>query len=155
MALPLIFVTAILAGPIGSVIGWGLYCLFIMLAGKVLGGKATFKEVSLALGWAMVPVAWGVTLWPLKLILFGEAFFKTGFPGLEGFVAWLLLVLFVVVDLTLIIWSFVISVGSVAEVYGFSNGKGFGTVLLAGVFISILSFILALPFLLILFMSAM
>ncbi len=64
----------------------GPFTLLVMLSGKILGGKATFKEVSLATGWGLVPMAWGLLLWVPELILFGDSLFMKDLPGLDGIV---------------------------------------------------------------------
>lgn len=134
---PLIFIFSFILGPITAVIGWALFTLLVMLSGKILGGKATFKEVSLATGWGLVPMAWGLLLWVPELILFGDSLFMKDLPGLDGIVAALFLLLFSFVEISLVGWSAVVTVGGVAEVYGFSNLKGLGACALAVLFMSI------------------
>ena len=133
----MIFIFSFILGPITAVIGWALFTLLVMLSGKILGGKATFKEISLATGWGLVPMAWGLLLWVPELILFGDSLFLKDLPGLDGIVAALFLLLFSFVEISLVGWSAVVTVGGVAEVYGFSNLKGLGTCALAVLFMSI------------------
>ncbi|MFD1395699.1 Yip1 family protein [Kroppenstedtia eburnea] len=142
MPVPLIFIFSFILGPITTAIGWAFFTLLVMLSGKILGGKATFKEVSLATGWGMVPMAWGLLLWIPELILFGESLFMEDLPGLDGIVAVLFLLFFSFVEIVLVVWSLVITVGGVAEVYGFSNLKGLGTCALAALFMAIPTFLL-------------
>lgn len=147
LPISLIFVFSFILGPIPAAILWAVFTLLVMLSGKILGGKATFKEVSLATGWGLVPVAWGLLLWVPELILFGDSLFMKDMPGVDGILASLLLLFFLFMEFVLQGWSAVIVVGSVAEVYGFSNLKGLGTCALAAFFMSI-------PYLLILLIAA-
>jgi hypothetical protein len=54
---------------IGAILYW---------AGRWLGSQGTYRRARHVVGFAAVPIALSLVLWPVKLALYGEAWFRTG-----------------------------------------------------------------------------
>jgi hypothetical protein len=86
----------------GSLYGaFGFYAIGGLLYGgsKALGSQGTYRRSRHVVAFAAAPIALSLVLWPVKLVLYGEALFRTGgsdhgagagiFDALElGFVLW-------------------------------------------------------------------
>jgi hypothetical protein len=92
--------------------------------------------------WGNVPSAWGLTLWPLALALFGMELFTDATPRLDS--SPLLLSAFIgfgLLQLALGIWAIVTSLQALAEVQGFSVWKALGNSITAALVIGIALFV--------------
>jgi hypothetical protein len=54
---------------IGAILYW---------AGRFFGSQGTYRRARHVVGFAAVPLALSLVLWPVKLALYGEAWFRTG-----------------------------------------------------------------------------
>jgi hypothetical protein len=74
---------ALIAGPIGGLIGLYIGGALMALAGRLIGGKGTSAELRPALAWSQVPVLATIPIWILQLALIGHQMFTSEAPILE------------------------------------------------------------------------
>ncbi len=136
--LSMLVLGCIIAGPIGGILIIYLHGLLIKISGKLLNGKASPEEIRAALAWGYLPVIWGILLLPPQLVLFGNKLFTpwTPNPG-DDILLFSLYYLFMLADLILGIWSFVITLKCIGQVQGFSAWKALLNEILAGILILI------------------
>ena len=78
--------------------------MLVLLGASFLGGLGTFRRARHVLGFASVPLALSLVVWPVRLAVYGEDVFRTGgadtgagntvFEALEvGFLGWSLVLL--------------------------------------------------------------
>jgi len=89
----------------------GFYLLGILLSkiGNLLGGKATSPQATTALAWAAIPIMIGNILYYLIPFLIHNLIVN---------------VIFMIIELICISWSFPLEIYCVAEVHQFANWKG-------------------------------
>lgn len=146
--LPVVAIVAIcaVAGGSGGILTLYIGGFVMKWAGRPLGGRATQVEVRAALAWSTVPLIWALPLWVLELALAGREMFTTATPTLDtNPLRAVLLVLVVLLEVVLGIWSFVLFLKCLGEVHGFSAWKSLAAVLLAALAILLVALIVALP----------
>jgi hypothetical protein len=92
------------------VVGWILYRVC-----RALGSHGTYRRSRHLLGFAAVPIALSLVLWPFKLALYGEDWFRTG-GGDSGGGA----VVLDVLTAAFLAWSAVLLVLGVRSVHGWT-----------------------------------
>lgn len=132
LALPVIFMIAILLGPIGGIIGLYVGAALLGWTGKWIGGKADFRLVRSSMAWSNVILVWTLLLWIPLLGLFGKEIFMSEMPTLEGLptLGWVLVAVSVV-ELVLVVWMIVVFLKCLGQVQGFSAWLALGNVILA------------------------
>jgi hypothetical protein len=129
-------VISTLLGILGLYIGGAL----IRWTGSWLGGTADSQETRAALAWGDLPMVWMFPMIPLLILLNLVA---PGFANVSN-MTWNGLMLFIgAVRFVALIWSIVTTSQAVGEVHGFSGGRGFAAILLAGMIIFAPIFIIA------------
>lgn len=131
---------AIIFGPLGALIRISIMSGLVAWTGSKIGGQATSREVKTALAWSEVPYLTGYLLWGLYLGFLGEQMFKDHMQfatDQDATVAQIILFGGLGIGVLLGIWSFVIKVVALSEVQGFSPGRAFGNLFLAGLVIVI------------------
>ncbi len=115
---------------IGSVILWLILGLLTHVFAKIFGGKSDVEKAFIVLGYAIVSFFIYVIL---------------GFIGL--FTNFLISIGLLVVGslVSVILWIIIASVG-VSEAYGISLGRGLASVILPLIVLSLIPFLMALPF---------
>ena len=135
-------VCALLAIPIGF-IGFCLNSFLLMLTGKLLKGKGSFKDIRAAFAWSSVPNVVNIALWVLLFIAFGSHVFLHNFPsmlyaGVHGAILQGALIL----QLVVAIWMLVIFLHALGEVQGFSAWMALLNVVLALILWMVVFFVL-------------
>ena len=92
------------------VVGWFLYRTV-----RALGSHGTYRRARHVLAFAAVPVALSLVLWPVKLALYGEDWFRTGGRDSGAAVA-----VFDVLEIGLCAWSVTLLVIGVRSVHGWA-----------------------------------
>jgi hypothetical protein len=92
------------------VVGWFLYRTV-----RALGSHGTYRRARHVLAFAAVPVALSLVLWPVKLTLYGEDWFRTGGRDSGAAVA-----VFDVLEIGLCAWSVALLVIGVRSVHGWA-----------------------------------
>ncbi|WP_107943409.1 Yip1 family protein [Metasolibacillus sp. FSL H7-0170] len=129
-------IATIIFSPIVTIVGMFISALIAWGVGKLFKGVATYTEMYRATSIASIPSA---MLGPIYLIWFvvSPDFLLT--PDFEGpipAIFWIAILLSIVLG----IWSFVVSVGAVAEAHQFSNWKAFFTLVIPAIIIFIILF---------------
>lgn len=134
--------TVILAIPAGY-IAFNISSFFTYYLGKLIRGKASYKQVRAATYWAAVPMTVTVLFWIFLMISYGNGVFVPGYEAkVVGTGAQILMVLgFAQVALS--IWGLVIYLHALGEVQGFSAWMALLNLFLAGVSIAVLGFLLS------------
>ena len=128
----------IIAGPIGGILITYLHGLLIRISGKLLNGKASSEEIRAALVWGYLPAICGMLLLPPQLVLFGNKLFTSWtLSPKDNILHFSLYYLFMLADLILGIWAFVITLKCIGQVQGFSAWKALLNTILAGILILI------------------
>ena len=150
--IPVVAIVALsaVAGSLGGILTLYVGGFVMKWAGRPLGGRATQVEVRAALAWSTVPLIWALPLWIPELALAGREMFTTATPILAASpLRAVLLVLVVLLEVVLGIWSFVLFLKCLGEVHGFSAWKSLAAVLLSVLAIVLVALIVALPIVLV------
>ncbi|MES0491628.1 MAG: YIP1 family protein [Leptospirales bacterium] len=67
---PIIFLIAAVAGPIFGIIVLYIIGAVFKWTGSWIGGKASFKNIRIAVAWSNVPILWALLLWLPELLSF-------------------------------------------------------------------------------------
>jgi hypothetical protein len=133
-----LLVIAIIIAPVLGILWFYAFGWLLHLSGKWLKGGATQENLRASIAWSKVPVLINYVLWLVLVIANGSLFFDYS-PFLS-----FCNVLMILISL----WTFVLLVGMVAQVQGFSIGRALGNCLLATliffVFVFFISLILTL-----------
>lgn len=90
------------------------------LAGSLLGGKATFKELRTAIAWAEVPFVTSLVLIVLQSILFGKEYFSSETIIIESSLfLHIIYIAFMIFEIVLAFWTSVLYVIILSEVQKF------------------------------------
>jgi hypothetical protein len=132
-SLPLVAILAvcIIAGPIGGIISLYLSGALFRWTGSWLGGQASSEEVRAAIAWSSVPTIFILPLWIPELLIFGEELFTSSTPRMEANPLLAIILLgFLLIEIVVGVWAFVVLLQSLGEVHRFSAWKAFGAVIL-------------------------
>jgi hypothetical protein len=132
LAWPTIVLIAVVAGPIGGVIGIYLWGWVVHTTGRWLKGRAAMHEVRAAIAWGNMPALWALPLYIPEIALFGQEQFTSTMPRVEASPP----LLFTMIGLSLVevvigVWAVVTLIRSVAEAQRFGAWMGLANVLLA------------------------
>lgn len=125
---------ALITGPIGSAFGYFLGAAVLTLVGRLFKGTATYQEMFKALATAQIPQIW---LLPL-LIIWAFASPTTFFADRTDVEGDPIVVIMSIVMAVVSVWTFVIVCKAVGEAHRVSSWKGFFTVVLPGILITII-----------------
>lgn len=144
ISIPMIFVLAIILGPILGIIGWWISAGIATIVGTWLGGIGTFSELKMAFSVTYIPlILFGLLLIPNFLIL-GKVLFIEDFDISFGKTIWLFFSGFI--GIVVGIWSFVIRINAIAEAHQFSAWRGFWTIFIPSAVIFIVLLLFLSPF---------
>ena len=117
-----------------AVLGW---------TGRMMGGMGTDVTIRAALAWSAVPLVWGLLFWIPRTVWFDAPLYEEltrlysgghDIPRLllEGVTTVrIMYTCFLLFDLTLIAWSWILLLKCLGQVQGFSDGGALGNVILA------------------------
>ncbi|MFN3193778.1 MAG: Yip1 family protein [Aureliella sp.] len=133
LSLGVILLLALVLGPIAGLFSVWIGSLLILLAGKMIGGKSNFQNITTAMAWASVPAVFALPLWIPQILMFGADMFTEATPTLDANPV--LTVPFfgiAMAEIVLGVWAFVLLCNTIAEVQGFRSAwSGLGNILLA------------------------
>ena len=114
----LVAVWVFLAGSFFGAVGYWLLGAALHLPSVLLGSQGSFRRSRHVLAFAAVPVVCSLALWPLKLLLYGDALFRAGGAdaGTGGDA-------FAVVSVGFLAWSLCLLVIGVRAVHGWGLGR--------------------------------
>lgn len=131
----------LLAIPIGA-ISFSLASLVLYWTGKLVRGKGSYHDIRAAVSWSNVTAILSVIFIGLMVLSFGEMFFYKQFAE-TVFQDWraVLLITFLVAELTLALWKLVIFILALAEVQRFSGWMAILNVILVVIVYFIVFFV--------------
>lgn len=136
LELPLIFLIALIAGPLGGFLTLYVGGALIGWTGRWIGGQASYIQIRAAIAWSSVPILWLSLLWIPELILFGEEMFTTEMPRTAANPSLTFLLIGIgVVQLAGVVWFFIVYLKSLGQVQGFSAWKALGNVCLVALLV--------------------
>jgi hypothetical protein len=147
-----ILMAAVVSGAIGGLLTLYFLSWFLGLVGRWLQGQGTSHDLRVAVtrGYHAPLILLGL-LWIPELLLFGHGMFTSDTSIIESSMLFTVLFLvFVVLEVILGVWIFILFLKSVGEAHEFSAWRALGTVVLAFVIIVFLIVILSLLFIAIL-----
>lgn len=130
-----IILLCLILAPIIGIISNAISSLIFLGVGKLFKGEGTFSELFKALSLNAIPF---IVLIPfyIILLLISPEILVTDFEGPLPWTFWATNFVTIVIS----IWSFVITVGSVAEAHRFSNWKAFFTIIIPSLVFGIIIF---------------
>jgi hypothetical protein len=140
---------AILLGSLLLGIVFGLLSITITAytlqwCGRLIGGKASFKQIRCVVAWSNVPVVINILVWLLLIGVFKERAFYSDFPPEVTLANKTGLFLLVMLGQWIAaIWSFIILMQGLRQVQGFSIWKGLLNIIIPLVAVAILSILVS------------
>ena len=123
-------VWAFIGGAVYAVAGYWVFGAFLWAAGRGLGSLGDYRRARHAFGLAAAPIALSVlTLWPVRIIVFGTDLFRTGGDDYGRADA-----IFGGVNYAFFAWSLILLVIGVRSVHGWTWPRAAATVAIAAVF---------------------
>ncbi|MCB1109937.1 MAG: YIP1 family protein [Chlamydiia bacterium] len=139
--LVILIAAVVLAIPAGYII-FNFSSFFTFMLGKLIKGKASFKQVRAATSWASVPSIVMIVFWIYYIVAYGNGAFVPGYETkLVGMAATIMMV-FGFAQLALGIWGLVIYLHALGEVQGFSAWMALLNLFLALLTIAVLFFLI-------------
>ena len=137
-----IIAKALLAGPVGGVLGIFLMAALYRKLSPLAGGRSSRNQVIHVLAYGTVPMAVSLGLWLLTALLAGNlAFVDTPPADLEPFLA-LVLHAHWAANLLLFLWSVILQVMGFSEVEGIETRRAFGILVLGQLILIVVSVLL-------------
>ena len=145
--LPMILIFCVLISPLYGYLMFSICSFFMLLAGKLLKGKALYRHIRIAVAWATVPMIVNVFSWLILLFMFKSELFKK-FPVDSTLSSFQVSFLFFILmsQLFFNIWSLVLYVNNLAEVQKFSIGKAILNIIVAILMFLVITYIVAMIF---------
>jgi hypothetical protein len=123
-------VWAFIGGAVYAIAGYWIFGAFLWAAGRGLGSLGDYRRARHVLGLAATPIALSLlTLWPIRIAVFGTDLFRTGGDDYGRGDA-----IFGAVNYAFFAWSLVLLVIGVRSVHGWTWPRGAATVAIAAVF---------------------
>lgn len=134
----LLALLCVILAPIAGIIGTAISALISWLFGKLFKGTGTYSDLFKGLSLTAIPFIVLIPLYIIWLITSPESLLDPNFLGSLPWIFWPTMLATMVVS----IWSFVISVGVVAEAHQISNWMAFFTLFIPGIILFIVFFVL-------------
>ncbi|MEK5038431.1 Yip1 family protein [Sporosarcina sp. FSL K6-3457] len=144
ISIPMIFVLAIIVGPIFGIIGWWIGAGIATIVGTWLGGIGKFAELKMAFAITYIPIILFGFLWIPDYLILGEVLFIEDFDISFGKIIWLFFSGFI--SIVVGIWNFIITINAIAEAHQFSRWRGFWTIVIPATVIFVVLLLFFLPF---------
>ena len=133
-----ILLIAVIFAPLWGRAVFAVWSGVVLLTGRWLKGKATFKTAQAAFAWASVPLLINIVCWALLILFFGVPLFNSD-PNsfrVEGFFAFIL-VGALILKMVGAIWSLVIYINILSAVQKFSILRAISNILFSWVVLGI------------------
>ncbi len=153
--------TSLVLGILFTLITFYVQVALLEFTGRLLGGKATYERIQVAVALSRVPVAWVLSVWVVKLAFFGERAFRQGSMPQGSFFNNALVFfnplnstpsevslfgVLSIISAIISVWAFIILLNCLSEVQEFSTGTALMNVVTAFVLPPVLILLLLLPF---------
>lgn len=130
--LPAILLLCLILAPLIGSIGFFISTALITWTGKWLGGKGSFPEVRCAVSWTNATNLITVLIWLFLIFQFRQIVFYEGFLRMPMTVSESVWIgTYLLVQMTVSIWSFILLVLGVSEVHAFSIWKSLLNIVMA------------------------
>jgi hypothetical protein len=127
ISFPSIFLLAVILGPLSGIISLYIGGALLRWTGRWIGGRADARDIRCAIAWSSVLAIWAMLLWIPELLLFGKEMFTSKTPNIDASIALTtLLWIFIILEIVLGLWTFVVFLKCLGEVQGFSAWKALG-----------------------------
>lgn len=143
MATPVVWLLILIGGTISGIVSWIVFSGIMTVIGKMFGGTAKFKEMAMAIGAAYIPSALTVIIYLLDVIFLGQKLFIEADITMFQ-ITWLLLSSFMTIILSF--WTIFLMIKAIAEAHHFSSWKGFFTLIIPTVLLTIVLVIIGFLF---------
>ena len=145
LSIPVIFLICAIVGAVSGIIGLYVYGALLKWTGGWIGGQGSSVQIRAAIAWSNVPLIWALILWVPKLALFGQDLFTSEMSNFATNQSLrLLFFVFIIIEVIIGIWAFIIQLKCIGEVQKFSAWKALGNVILSGLVIIVPIFIVVL-----------
>jgi len=128
----------VIFAPIAGIIGTAFSAFISWLFGKLFKGTGTYSDLFKGLSLTAIPFIVLIPLYLIWLITSPDSLLDPNFIGSLPWIFWPTILVTIVVS----IWSFVISVGVVAEAHQISNWMAFFTIFIPGIILFVVLFVL-------------
>ncbi|MFJ7734423.1 Yip1 family protein [Lysinibacillus sp. NPDC097231] len=135
----ILLLLCVIIAPVAGIIGTAFSALISWLFGKLFKGTGTFSDLFKGLSLAAIPNIVLIPFYVIWLLTSPETLIDQNYMIGTHWVFWIILMLITVV---VSIWSFVITVGVIAEAHQISNWMAFFTIFIPSVVLFILLFVL-------------
>ena len=122
ISIPLIFVLAVIVGPVIGFAGLLIATLLLHWTGSWLDGKSSYGMIRAAIAWSFVPIIFFSVLWIPQYILLGNVLFESRVV-IYGSKAHLIIVSLNILRLFIVAWSIVIFLNCLCEIQKFPLWK--------------------------------
>ncbi|MEM8865876.1 MAG: Yip1 family protein [Planctomycetota bacterium] len=136
LPLTMLLPVALIGGPILGLLIIYVSAAVLRISAKVLSGVASYAEMRAAYAWSAVPAIYAAPLTLLTAIVTSPEGAEPGSPTFSTVAA-----LNLAASAIAGIWSFIISLNTIAEVNHFSRLKAFGAMILPGFVFVVLAFV--------------
>jgi hypothetical protein len=127
---PLILTLSGILAPSGGLPVLYLQGLYFSRVGRLLGGKGRARDLRAAFAWSSIPNVVSLILLFPAIALFGSELFTSSTPRIDAHpLLFFLLIIYILIELILGIWAWVMFVKCVAEAHRFSSWRGLSTIL--------------------------
>lgn len=133
LSLLVLFPLALVVGPILGILFIYIFSAILGWSAKLIGGVSTYEEMRAAYTWSAVPNIWAAPITILVAVATSPEFAETVGEGRLAFAG-----IGAMASLVVGVWSFVISLNTIAEVNQFSRMKAFGAMMLPGLILAAL-----------------
>ncbi|WP_155592928.1 Yip1 family protein [Lysinibacillus cavernae] len=134
----LLALLCVIFAPIAGIIGTAFSALITWLFGKLFKGTGTYSDLFKGLSLTAVPSIVLIPLYIIWIMTSPDSLLDPNFMGALPWIFWPTILVTIVVS----IWSFVISVGVVAEAHQISNWMAFFTIFIPSIILFIVFFVL-------------
>lgn len=134
----LMVLLCIIFAPIAGIIGTAFSAFVSWLFGKLFKGTATFSELFKGLSLTTIPFIVLIPFYLIWLFTDPNSLLAIDYTGPTPWIFWLANL----ATAAMTIWSFVISVGVVAEAHQFSNWKAFFTIIIPSIIFGLIIFVI-------------
>ena len=144
MALPLIVLLAIIAGPLMGLISWWIGAGLMSIIGKWIGGQGTFADLKMAVAVAYIPLIIGSILWIPDILVLGNAMFTEDMDVSIGKLIWFFFSS--LLSIVVAVWGFIATIKAIAEAHRFSSWRALATIIIPTILLIVPLFLLFLAF---------
>jgi hypothetical protein len=131
-----VFFPLVIVSPLTGFVWLTFQAFLLRIAGRILGGKASYQFVRAAVAWSRIPYAFALGMWIVLMAVHTESAFIQHAAGPSS-------LFIMLISLILHVWAIVLLVQLIREVQSFSLGRAIANVVLSWVFSFVIVSIIA------------